>query len=53
VTEDLIREVAVLGGGAGAKAVAADLALQGCSVRMWDLPRFFGGLDRRGRSWRW
>ncbi|HCU36789.1 MAG TPA: hypothetical protein DGT21_15470 [Armatimonadetes bacterium] len=45
MTEDLIREVAVLGGGAGAKAVAADLAIQGCSVRLWDLPRFRGGLE--------
>lgn len=39
------REVAVLGGGAGARAVAADLATQGCSVRLWDLPRFCGGLE--------
>ena len=46
------REVAVLGGGAGAKAVAADLATQGCSVRLWDLPRFSGGLEplRQGKA---
>ncbi|MFO8078926.1 MAG: NAD/NADP octopine/nopaline dehydrogenase family protein [Armatimonadota bacterium] len=31
---------AVLGGGAGARAAAAELALAGWSVRMWDLPEF-------------
>ncbi len=39
-----LENVAVLGGGAGARAVAADLSLQGCRVRMWDLPRFFPSL---------
>ena len=39
-----LENVAVLGGGAGARAVAADLSLQGCSVRLWDLPRFFESL---------
>lgn len=39
-----VNTVAVLGGGAGARALAADLALQGCAVRMWDLPRFFAWL---------
>ena len=38
------RTIAVLGGGAGARALAADLALQGCAVRMWDLPQFFTAL---------
>jgi len=31
---------AVLGGGAGARAAAAELALAGWSVRLWDLPEF-------------
>jgi len=39
-----VNAAAVLGGGAGARAVAADLAMHGCRVRMWDLPRFFDGL---------
>ncbi len=43
-------EVAVLGGGAGARAVAADLAMQGCSVRLWDLPPFVGGLEPLRRN---
>ena len=30
----------MLGGGAGARAAAADLALNGWRVRMWELPRF-------------
>ncbi len=41
----MLIKVAVLGGGAGARAVAADLALQGCRVRLWDLPQFLGALD--------
>lgn len=45
-----MQEVAVLGGGAGARAVAADLAMQGCSVRLWDLPRFVGGLEPLRRN---
>lgn len=36
--------VAVLGGGAGARAAAAELALAGWQVRMWDLPGFRAGL---------
>ena len=31
----MVRRVAVLGGGNGSFATAADLALQGCEVRMW------------------
>ncbi len=34
------QTVAVLGGGAGARAAAAELALKGWSVRLWDLPQF-------------
>ncbi|MBD3292691.1 MAG: hypothetical protein GF393_07175, partial [Armatimonadia bacterium] len=34
------RTAAVLGGGAGARAAAAELALNGWSVRLWDLPQF-------------
>ncbi len=37
--------VAVLGGGAGARAVAGELALSGWQVRVWDLPAFAQGLD--------
>ncbi len=36
------RTVAVLGGGAGARAAAAELALEGWTVRLWDLPEFIG-----------
>ncbi|MEA3404058.1 MAG: NAD/NADP octopine/nopaline dehydrogenase family protein [Armatimonadota bacterium] len=32
--------VAILGGGAGARAAAAELALAGWDVRLWDLPDF-------------
>ncbi len=35
---------AVLGGGAGARASAAELALAGWRVRLWDLPEFAGNL---------
>lgn len=34
------QTAAVLGGGAGARAAAAELALKGWSVRLWDLPEF-------------
>jgi len=34
------RTVAVLGGGAGGRAAAAELALAGWTVRLWDLPQF-------------
>lgn len=34
------QTAAVLGGGAGARAAAAELALNGWSVRLWDLPQF-------------
>ncbi len=35
-----IDTVAVLGGGNGAHALAADLSLQGCEVYMYELPQF-------------
>jgi len=35
-----IRRAAVLGGGAGARAAAADLALHGWRARLWELPSF-------------
>ncbi len=35
---------AALGGGAGARASAAELALAGWRVRLWDLPEFAGNL---------
>jgi len=38
------RTVAVLGGGAGARAAAAELALAGWQVRLWDLPEFIDGI---------
>ncbi len=38
------RIVAVLGGGAGARAAAAELALAGWRVRLWDLPEFLQGM---------
>lgn len=34
------KTAAVLGGGAGARAAAAELALAGWAVRLWDLPQF-------------
>lgn len=37
--------VAVLGGGAGARAAAGEMALAGWQVRMWDLPEFHAGLQ--------
>lgn len=36
---------AVLGGGAGARAAAAELALAGWSVRLWDLPQFLEEIE--------
>lgn len=39
------KTASVLGGGAGARAAAAELALAGWSVRMWDLPEFFAGMQ--------
>ena len=42
----MVNRAAVLGGGAGARAVAADLSIQGCRIRMWDLPRFFDALEQ-------
>ena len=36
----IATRAAVLGGGAGARAAAADLALNGYRVRLWELPRF-------------
>lgn len=36
--------IAVLGGGAGARAAAAELALKGRRVRLWDLPEFLQGM---------
>lgn len=41
---DSERVAAVLGGGAGARAAAAELALGGWRVRLWDLPEFIGGI---------
>ncbi len=38
------RTLAVLGGGAGARAAAAELALAGWQVRLWDLPEFIDGI---------
>ncbi len=38
------RTAAVLGGGAGARATAAELALGGWRVRLWDLPEFLQGM---------
>ncbi|MGD9495816.1 MAG: NAD/NADP octopine/nopaline dehydrogenase family protein [Armatimonadota bacterium] len=38
------RTVAVLGGGAGARGAAAELALAGWQVRLWDLPEFLDGI---------
>lgn len=38
------RIAAVLGGGAGARAAAAELALSGWKVRLWDQPEFLGGI---------
>jgi len=35
-----MREVAILGGGHGAHTMAADLALRGYSVRMYEMPMF-------------
>jgi len=39
------RCIAVLGSGAGARACAADLALAGWEVRLWELPRFAANLE--------
>ncbi|MGI5819898.1 MAG: NAD/NADP octopine/nopaline dehydrogenase family protein [Armatimonadota bacterium] len=39
------KTAAVLGGGAGARAAAAELALAGWSVRLWDLPQFLGEVE--------
>lgn len=41
---DSERIAAVLGSGAGARAAAAELALGGWRVRLWDLPEFIGGI---------
>ena len=39
-----MAEAAVLGAGAGGRAAAADLALHGWRVRLWELPRFAGNI---------
>lgn len=38
------KEVAVLGGGAGGHAVAADLTLKGFKVNLFELPQFVSGI---------
>jgi opine dehydrogenase len=45
----MIRKVAVLGGGNGSFATAADFALQGCDVRMWSkFPDELRDIRKRG-----
>ena len=40
------NKVVILGGGAGAHGMAADLTLRGFNVNLCDLPQFAAGLKR-------
>jgi 2-polyprenyl-6-methoxyphenol hydroxylase-like FAD-dependent oxidoreductase len=41
----MIENIAIVGAGNGGKAAAADLALQGKHVRLFEWPEFAGNVD--------
>lgn len=42
--------IAIIGGGNGAHTMAADLALQGAKVRMYEESRFIGKLEKLAKT---
>mmetsp|Transcript_13831 Transcript_13831/g.37115 ORF Transcript_13831/g.37115 Transcript_13831/m.37115 type:complete len:416 (+) Transcript_13831:310-1557(+) len=50
VTAHRVRSWAVLGSGNGGKTSAAELALQGCEVRLWEFPRWGANIAELARA---